>query len=51
MTIFPILIFCGMPYFQPSSEALECSTIAHEVERRIRKRMAGDSFTTELKTH
>lgn len=36
MKIFPILIFYGILYFQPSSAALECSTISYhaEVERR-----------------
>lgn len=36
MKIFPILIFYGILYFEPSSAALECSTISYqaEVEKR-----------------
>lgn len=52
VAVFPFL-FCSTPYFQPSSAALECSTMSHhlEVESRMRKRTVGDSFITTLRTH
>lgn len=50
VTILPFL-FCGKPYFPPSSAALECNDAPSFGGRKENEENNGDSFITTLRTY